>query len=209
MSAAKNCQADLGELRGKILANARGCWCSFVTWDQLSKSRETSEVASLFYSTKWQLLPFESGLFVDVLLRMVVLFDDRPDQVSFHAYRVVDKSLPKVDPKYEDAIRRIRCIRHNAIAHWNSQQNLSGWLAKFQLSIADVELALACVRELHDFLLALELANPPDTFGILETGGRKDMDEFIEVLRDAARFKLVDARSREQANALYELANSK
>lgn len=139
---------------------------------------------------------------------MVVLFDDKErDQVSFHAYRAVDKSLPKVDPKYDDAIRRIRCIRHNAVAHWNSQQNVSGWLEKFQLSITDVESALACIRELHDFLLALEHAKPPDTFAILEIGTRKKIDEFIEVLRDAARFKLVDAPARYQANARYEAAN--
>jgi hypothetical protein len=207
LSAAKTNQVDLGELRGKVLANARACWCSFVTWDQLSRSREQSEVASLFYSTKWQFLPFENGLFVDVLIRMVVLFDDKPDQVSFHAYRGVDKSLPNVDSKYLDAIRRIRCIRHNAIAHWNSQQNLSGWIATFQLSITDVELALACVRELHDFLLALQLAEPPDKFGILEISTRNEINEFIEVLRDAARFKLVDAQSRDQANALYAVVN--
>jgi hypothetical protein len=201
----KICSADLRE---KVLANARECWLSFVAWDQLSRSRELPDVPSLFFSTQWQFLPFEKGLFVDVLIRMVVLFDNDADQVSFNAYRKLDPSLPAVDPKYAAAIKRVQSIRHNAVAHWNSQQNLSGWLSKFELSVNDIELVLMCVREQHDFLLAMKLENPPDTFAILDKSERKAMDAFIEVLRDAARFRLVDAQQRAEATAYYTRANT-
>jgi hypothetical protein len=65
-----------------------------------------------------------------------------------------------------------------------------------------------CVREQHDFLLAMKLENPPDTFAILDKSERKAMDAFIEVLRDAARFRLVDAQQRAEATAYYTRANT-
>ncbi len=199
---------DLTDLRLKVLANARGCWCSFVAWDHLSRSRESSEIASLFYSTKWQFLPFEGHLFEDVLLRLVVLFDDKDlDQVSFGAYRARDSSFPVVEPEYAAVIARVRCIRHNAIAHWNAQENLSGWLAKFQLRVEDIELLFACIRKQHDLLLSLELSNPPDTFRILENRTRASIEEFIGVLRDSAKYKLVDPESKDRADKFYEIAN--
>jgi hypothetical protein len=136
-----------------------------------------------------------------------VLFDDKePDQVSFDAYRQLDSSFREIDKTtYGAAIQKIRCIRHNAIAHWNSKNTLHGWLKKFSLATDDIELALRCVRELHDYLRGIDLADDFDLFAKIEKQTRREIDDFIEKLRDSRRFLFVDAEAKKNAIEMYEV----
>lgn len=199
---------DLNKLGGRVLSNARDCWSSFVAWDRFSSGRETSEIEGLLRVSGWSFLPFEAHLSADVVIRLAILFDSRyANQASFHAYRKAGGALSNVDSAHKNRLTNLLKVRHHAVAHWNAEQSVAEWIAASGLKFEDVKQLLGEVRRLHDELLALELASPPDTFEILRVQTLAKVDAFVDVLRDGARFKLVEPNARERAKTYYSFGS--
>ena len=98
---------------------------------------------------------------------------------------------------------RLLKVRNDAVAHWNAQKSVAEWLRHWQLTFIDIQTLLTGVRQLHDELRKVETNTHADTFGILEKQTREKIDNFVDELRNAAKFRLVASDARSFASELY------